>query len=96
MVASVSDVTAANGEKPVLSYVKRGIRKVSKKNQLVKSSATAGQRLVLRVPVDREQQGQSEALEPQGQAEAHSVSYLSPSLQGDPLLRGLPTTFPPM
>ena len=40
----------------------------------MKSLATAGQRLVLLVPADEEQQGQPEALEPQGQAEAHSVS----------------------
>ena len=58
--------------------VQLGNRKVSKKNQPVKSLVTAVQRLVLLVPADEEQQGQPEALEPQGQldqgqANVHSV-----------------------
>ena len=89
-VTSVNVVTAANGEKPVLSYAEQGIRKVSKKSQPVKSLATAGQRVVLLVPAEEEQHGQPEALEPQGQAEAHSVSKSS----GRPPLKGSANDLP--
>ena len=79
MVGTVSDVTATNGMKPVPSNAEQGIRRVTKKNQLVRSHATAGQCQVLRVPVDGEQQGQVEALEQQrkleqGQVKAPSMS----------------------
>ena len=77
VVGTVSNVFAANGKKPVLCNTEQRIRKVTKKNQLVRSHATAGQREVLLVPVDEEQLGQPEAQEPQGQGEAHSVSTKS-------------------
>ena len=89
-VASANIVTTANGEKPVLSYAEQGIRKVHKKSQPVKSLATAGQRLVLLPSAEKEQHGQPEALEPQGQAEAHSVSKST----GQPPLKGSANDLP--
>ena len=65
-------------KKPVLSNAELRIRRVTKKSQLVRSHAAAGQRQALLVPADGEQLGQVKALEPrgqfvQGQAEANSV-----------------------
>ena len=77
VVRTVSNVSAANGIKPVLSNAEHRVRKVSKGSRPVKSLVTAVQRVVLLVPVDEGQQGQPEAREPQGQGEAHSVSKSS-------------------
>ena len=63
-------------KKPVLCNERR-IRRVYKKSPLVMSQATAGQRQVLLVPVDGEQQGQPGAQELQGQVKAHAVSKSS-------------------
>ena len=56
----------------------------------MKSLATTGRCLVLLVPAKEEQHGQPEALEPQGQAEAHSVSKSS----GRPPLKGSANDLP--
>ena len=56
----------------------------------MKSLATSGQCEVLLVPVDKEQHGQPGALEPQGQAEAHSMSKSS----GRPPLKGSANDLP--
>ena len=74
---TVSNVTAVNVLKPVLSYAKQGVKEVPRKSQLVRSQAAAGQRQALLNPANGEQQGRVKAQDEQGQAEAHTVSKTS-------------------
>ena len=77
MMKTVSNVTAANVSKPVLSYAKQGVREVPRESRLVKSQAAAGQCKVLLVPADGEQQGRVKAQDQQGHSEAHAISKSS-------------------